>query len=96
MERQVELLERLFRQDEMKAALTKLEESVGLAKHANRRTGTMKTATRAQAEDVGAALKMLGSAANLPWLTVQSDELHQVVPLLGAVSLGDELEVAAR
>ena len=46
-DRQVELLERFFNQDQMKAALTKLEEAAGLAKHTNRRTGATKTGTRA-------------------------------------------------
>ena len=96
MDRQVELLERFFRQDEMKAALTRLEETVGLPKHRDRRAGAMKTATRAQAENVVAALKMLGDAANLPRLTIQIDNLHRVAPLIGAVSLGDERGVAAR
>ena len=58
----------------MKAALAKLEEAAGLLKYTNRRTGATKTATRTQAEDVATALKMLGDAANLPWLTVQSDD----------------------
>ena len=67
-----------------------------MPKHTNRRTGATKTATRAQAEDVATALKTLGDAANLPRLTVQSDDLHRIAPLLGAVSVGDERGVAAR
>ena len=58
--RQVELLDRFFDQDQMKTALTKLEGAAGLPRHANRRTGATKTATRAQAEDVAMAIKTLG------------------------------------
>ena len=89
-DRQVELMERFFNQDQMNTALVKLECAAGLAKHTNRKNGAMKTATRAQAEDVVMALKTLGDEAALPRLTVQSDDLHRIAPLLGAVSVGDE------
>ena len=73
----------------MKTALMKLEESVGLPRHKDRRTGADRTATRAQAEDVATAIKTLGDVANLPRFTIQSDDLHRIAPLLGAVSVGD-------
>ena len=68
----------------------------GLAKHTNRKNGATKTATRARAEDVAMALKTLGDEAALPRLTVQSDDLHRIAPLLGAVGVGDKRGVAAR
>ena len=42
------------------------------------------------------ALKTLGEADRLPRLTVQSDDLQRVTPLLNAVSIGDERGVSAR
>ena len=95
-ERQTELLDRFFDQEQMKTALSKLEAATGKVKLTNRQNGASKTATRAQAEDVVAALKTLGDADLLPRLTVQSDDLQRIAPLLNAVSIGDERGVAAR
>ena len=95
-ERQTELMSRFFDQEQMKTALTKLEAVTGLEKHKNRQNGALKPATRAQAEDVVAALKHLGDTDSLPRLTIQSDDLQRVAPLLNAVSIGDERGVAAR
>ena len=83
-ERQTELMSRFFDQEQMKTALTKLETVTGLEKHKNRQNGALKTATRAQAEDVVAALKFLGDTDSLPLLTIQSDNLQKVAPLLNA------------
>ena len=96
VERQTELMQRFFDQEQMRTALSKLEAVTGLEKHKNRQNGANKTATRAQAEDVVAALKTLGDVARLPRLTIQSDDLQRVAPLLNAVSIGDERGVAAR
>ena len=96
VERQTDLMERFFDQEQMKTALSKLEAVTGLERHKNRQNGASKTATRAQAEDVVAALKTLGDADRLPRLTVQSDDLQRVAPLLNAVSIGDEQGVSAR
>ena len=97
MERQVELLERHFRQDEMYHALSELKivkpEMPALVK---RQQAVGKTATRVQAEDVVKTLKDLGDKDNLPRFTVQSDDLHRILPLLGAVSVADERGVGAR
>ena len=96
-ERQVELLSRFFDQEQMKTALTKLESVVTtMEKHKNRQNGALKTATKAQAEDVAEAIKSLGDSNTLPRLTIQSDDLQRIAPLLNAVSIGDERGVAAR
>ena len=55
----------------------------------------MRTATKAQAEDVVAVIKKLGDEDKLPRFNVQSDDLPRVLPLLGAVSVGDEQGVSA-
>ena len=94
--RQVELVERHFRQDEMLASLTELAKLVGMSAPKKRTRGAAKTATRAQAEDVVAAIKQLGDEDKLPRFNVQSDDLPRVLPLLGAVSVGDERGVSAR
>ena len=94
--RQVDLLERHFRQDEMLAALRELNELVGLPAPKKRNPGGVRTATKAQAEDVVAVIKKLGDAEKLPRFNVQSDDLPRVLPLLGAVSVGDEQGVSAR
>ena len=89
-------MERFFDQEQMKTALSKLEAVTGLERHKNRQNGASKTATRTQAEDVMAALKTLGDADRLPRLTIQSNDLQRVAPLLNAVSIGDERGVSAR
>ena len=43
-----------------------------------------------------AAIKQLGDEDKLPRFQVQSDDLPRVLPLLGAVSVGDERGVSAR
>ena len=93
--RQVDLLERHFRQDEMLAALRELSELVGLPAPKKRNPGGMRTATKAQAEDVVAVIKKLGDEDKLPRFNVQSDDLPRVLPLLGAVSVGDEQGVCS-
>ena len=97
-DRQVELVERHFRQDEMLSSLKRLAEVVGptCPKVTPRQGGANKTATRLQAEDVVTTLRKLGDLAKLPRLLVQSDDLPRILPLLGAVSIGDERGVAAR
>ena len=94
--RQVELIERHFRQDEMLAALRELCTLVGLPAPKQRQAGASRTATWAQAEDVVAIIKQLGDQDKLPRFQVQSDDLPRVLPLLGAVSVGDERGVSAR
>jgi len=94
--RQVELLERHFRQDEMLAALKELEQLVKIAKVQPRRSGTGRTASKAQAEDVVQVIKQLGDRDELPRFTIQSDDLRRVAPLLGALGVSDERGVAAR
>ena len=54
------------------------------------------TATRAQAEDVVEIFKLLGDQDKLFRFLLQSDDLPRVLPLLGALSVGDKLGVAAR
>ena len=95
-DRQVDLLERHFRQDEMLAALKELAEKAGLPAPKQRQGGNNRTATKAQAEDVVAMLKKLGDEDRLPRFLVQSDNLPRVLPLLGAGSVGDERGVSAR
>merc|ERR1719319_328205 len=94
--RQVELLERHFRQDEMLAALKKLETLVTVPKVQERRAGTGRSASKAQAEDVVSMIKALGDRDELPRFLIQSDDLRRVAPLMGAVSMSDERGVAAR
>ena len=95
-DRQVDLLERHFRQDEMLAALMELAELTGLPKPKKRNPGGARSATKAQAEDVVATIKKLGDEDKLPRFQVQSDDLPRILPLLGAVSVGDERGVSAR
>ena len=94
--RQFELLERHFSQDQMLSALFKLYELSLIAKPMKRSGGAAKTATRGQAEDVANAIAFLGNNNKLPRFVVQSDDLPRVLPLLGALSVGDEQSVAAR
>ena len=94
--RQVDLMERHFRQDEMLAALRQLSDLVGLPAPKQRNPGATRTATKAQAEDVVAIIKQLGDGDKLPRFNVQSDDLPRVLPLLGAVSVGDEQGVSSR
>ena len=95
--RQIELIERHFRQDEMLAALRKLETLVKKApKVHERRAGAGRSATRAQAEDIVTVLRVLGDQNELPRFIIQSGDLRRVAPLLGAVSVSDERGVAAR
>ena len=98
VDRQVELVERHFRQDEMVSSMRKLAAMVGptCPKVSDRQGGANKTATRLQAEDLVNTLRKLGDLAMLPRLMVQSDDLPRILPLLGAVSIGDERGVAAR
>ena len=97
MEQQVELVERHFRQDEMYHALSELKTvKPDMPALVKRQQTVGKTATRSQAEDVVKALKELGDKDNLPRFMVQSDDLHRILPLLGAVSVGDERGVGAR
>ena len=95
-DRQVELLDRNFRQDEMLHALTDLCRMKMLEKPKKRQQTVGKTATRNQAEDVVNHLKLLGDENNLPRFMVQSDDLPRVMPLLAAVSISDERGVSAR
>ena len=95
-DRQVDLIERHFHQDEMLAALRELAELTGLPPPKKRNPGAARSATKAQAEDVVATIKKLGDEDKLPRFQVQSDDLPRVLPLLGAVSVGDERGVAAR
>jgi hypothetical protein len=94
--RQVELLDRHFRQDEMLHALVDLCMMRMLPPPTKRQQTVGKTATRSQAEDVVNYLKKLGDANNLPRFMVQSDDLPRVMPLLAAVSVSDERSVSAR
>ena len=94
--RQFELLERHFSQDQMLSALWKLHELSLIAKPSKRSGGAAKSATRGQAEDVANAIGFLGDNNKLPRFVVQSEDLPRVLPLLGALSVGDERSVAAR
>ena len=96
MDRQVDLLSRHFRQDEMLAALKDLMKLVKQPPPKQRNPSAARTATKAQAEDMVAALIMLGDKDMMPRFLVQSDDLPRVLPLLGALSVGDEQAVAAR
>ena len=88
MEQQVELVERHFRQDEMYHALSELKTvKPDMPALVKRQQTVGKTATRSQAEDVVKALEELGDKDNLPRFMVQSDDLHRILPLLGAVSV---------
>jgi hypothetical protein len=97
VDRQVELLERHFRQDEMLSAQKELAVLLGKPEKSvpRRNPGTGK-ATRAQAQDVVETLKQLSDQANTPRFLVQSDDLPRIAPLLGELSVGDERGVAAR
>ena len=94
--RQFELLERHFSQDQMFSALWKLYELSFIAKPSKRKGSAAKTATTGQAEDVANAIAFLGDNDKLPRFVVQSEDLSRVLPLLGALSVGDERSVAAR
>ena len=94
--RQVELIERHFRQDEMLGALRELETLVKINKVQKRQGGAGKSASRAQAEDIVSVMKLLGDRNELPRFLIQSDDLRRVAPLLGAVGVSDERGVAAR
>ena len=96
IDQQVELLSRHFRQDEMLSALKDLRELVDLPPPVNRQPSAARTATKAQAEDVVNIFKLLGNQDKIPRFLVQSDDLPRVLPLLGALSVGDERGVAAR
>ena len=65
-DRQVDLLERNFRQDEMLAALKELAKKTDLPVPKQRQGGNNRTATKAQAEDVVAMLKKLVDLDRLP------------------------------
>ena len=95
-DRQVELLERHFRQDEVYSAHEAMNKLVKKKKPSKRYGGGAKTATRAQAEDLVEAMIELGNQERLPRFLVQSDDLQRVLPLLGALSVSDERSVAAR
>ena len=95
VDRQVELLERHFRQDEMFSAQQELALLLGNPKPSRRGPGNNRSATKAQAQDVVTTLTQLGDQANMPRFLVQSDDLPRVGPLLGAVSVGDERGVSA-
>ena len=95
--RQTELLERHFSQEQMVTALLKLHKLGDLQPlPKNRQGGAAKTATQAQAEDVVNAITNLGNLDKLPRFVVQSDDLPRVIPLLGALSIGDEQAVSVR
>ena len=94
--RQVELIERHFRQEEMLVALRELETMGKIPKVQPRRSGPNRSASKAQAEDVVSVMKQLGDKEELPRFIIQSDDLRRVAPLLGAVSVSDERGVAAR
>jgi hypothetical protein len=96
-DRQVELLERHFRQDEMISAQKELAVLLGKPEKSvpRRNPGTGK-ATKAQALDVVETLRQLSDKANTPRFLVQSDDLPRIAPLLGELSVGDERGVAAR
>ena len=61
-----------------------------------RQAGASRMATWAQAEGVVAAIKQLGDRDKLPRFQVQSDNLPRMLPLLGAVSVGDMHGLSAR
>ena len=94
--RQTELLERHFTQEQMYSALEELHKLAELPKTGKRKGGAAKTATLLQAEDVVNAITILGNKDKLPRFVVQSDDLPRVLPLLGALSVGDERAVSAR
>ena len=95
-DRQVELIERHFRKDEMFNALMALNKLVGRKGPQNRQATSARSAAKAQAEDVVNAIIELGDQAKLPRFLVQSEDLHRVLPLLGALSVSDERTVAVR
>ena len=95
-DRQVELIERHFRKDEMFNALLALNKLVGRKGPQNRQATSARTAAKAQAEDVVNAIVELGDQAKLPRFLVQSEDLHRVLPLLGALAVSDERTVAVR
>ena len=97
VDRQVELLERHFRQDKMVAAQKELAVLLGKpAKSVPMRSPGTGRATRAQAHDVVETLKKLSDQAKTPRFLVQSDDLLRIAPLLGELNVGDKRGVAAR
>ena len=96
-DRQVELLERHFRQDKMGSAQKELAVLLGKPEKSvpRRNQGTGK-ATRAQAQDVVETPRRLSDKADPPRFLVQSDDLPRIAPLLGELTVGDEQGVAAR
>ena len=97
VDRQVELLELHFRQDEMVSAQKELAVLLGKpAKSVPRRNPGTGRATRAQAQDVVETIKQLSDQAKTPRFLVQSADLPRIAPLLGEMSIGDERGVAAR
>ena len=95
-ERQLELLERHFRQEEMLHALEQLCNVARKLLPLKRQQSQGRSASRAQAEDVVNLLEKLDKVDRLPRFMVQSDDLPRVLPLLGPVSVGDECGVSAR
>jgi hypothetical protein len=97
LDRQVELLERHFRQEEMRAAQMELAALLGMTGRISMRGAAAgRSATKGQAQDVVATLEKLSNEGTMPRFLVQSDDLPRVGPLLGAVSVGDERGVSAR
>ena len=95
--RQLELLERHFSQEQIKSAMWKLYNAVGIMEKPKNRNGSAsRTATNMQAEDLTKAITDLGDKNKLPRFVVHSEDLPRVLPLLGALSVGDERSVAAR
>ena len=86
VEQQVELIGRHFSQSEMLGNQKELIKLVGLPAPRKRHPTAARTATKAQADDVLNALKVLGGQYKL---LVQSDDLP-TVQILGALSEGDE------
>ena len=95
-DRQVELIERHFRQEEMLHSLCQLCEMTGELLPVKRQQSKGRSATKAQAIDVVDLLEKLDMSDRLPRFIVQSDDLPCILPLLGAVSVGDERGVGAR
>ena len=98
-DRQVELLERHFRQEEMVYALRELAVLMGQTERPplrNPGAGKKMTAPKAQAMDMVNTLEQLSDKAITPRILVQSDDLPRIKPLLGAMNVGDERGVAAR
>ena len=71
-ERQVELLERHFRQEEMLHALVQLCDMVGEQLPVKRQQSQGRTATRAQAEDVVDLVDKSDTQGNIPRFIIQT------------------------